>query len=125
MSDPGKTYDYVIVGAGVAAASAVKGIRSQDPSGTVGVFGGHTDFGDARRWWDFRSVGRGMIDFESVIVALNDVGYDGPLSVEWEDSRMDRVHGATESAAYCRRLDFPPAGGAFDAAFEKPAGKDS
>ena len=93
--------------------------------GTVGVFGGHTDFGDARRWWDFRSVGRGMIDFESVIVALNDVGYDGPLSVEWEDSRMDRVHGATESAAYCRRLDFPPAGGAFDAAFEKPAGKDS
>ena len=93
--------------------------------GTVGIFGGHTDFGDARRWWDFRSVGRGMIDFESVIVALNDVGYDGPLSVEWEDSRMDRVHGATESAAYCRRLDFPPAGGAFDAAFEKPAGKDS
>ena len=38
---------------------------------------------------------------------------------------MDLVHGATESAAYCRRLDFPPAGGAFDAAFEKPAGKDS
>ena len=33
--------------------------------GTVGVFGGHTSFGDARRNWDFRSVGRGMIDFES------------------------------------------------------------
>ncbi len=58
-----------------------------------------------------------MIDFESLIVALNDVGYTGPLSVEWEDSRMDRVHGATESAAYCRRLDFPPAHGAFDAVF--------
>lgn len=86
--------------------------------GTVGVFGGHTDFGDARRHWDFRSVGRGMIDFESVIVALNDVGYAGPLSVEWEDSRMDRVHGATESAAFCRRLDFPAAAGAFDAAFD-------
>ena len=86
--------------------------------GTVGVFGGHTAFGDARRNWDFRSVGRGMIDFESIIVALNDVGYAGPLSVEWEDSRMDRVHGATESAAFCRKLDFPPAAGAFDAAFE-------
>jgi sugar phosphate isomerase/epimerase len=86
--------------------------------GTVGVFGGHTAFGDVRRNWDFRSVGRGMIDFESIIVALNDVGYAGPLSVEWEDSRMDRVHGATESAAFCRRLDFPPAAGAFDAAFE-------
>jgi sugar phosphate isomerase/epimerase len=87
--------------------------------GTVGTFGGHTSFGDARRTWDFRSVGRGMIDFESLIVALNDVGYRGPLSVEWEDSRMDRVHGATESAAFCRRLDFEPAQGAFDAAFDK------
>ena len=87
--------------------------------GTVGTFGGHTSFGDARRTWDFRSVGRGMIDFESIIVALNDVGYAGPLSVEWEDSRMDRVHGATESAAFCRRLDFEPAQGAFDAAFDK------
>ncbi|WNG19369.1 sugar phosphate isomerase/epimerase family protein [Cystobacter fuscus] len=87
--------------------------------GTVGVFGGHTSFGDARRYWDFRSVGRGLIDFESIIVALNDTGYAGPLSVEWEDSRMDRVHGATESAAFCKRLDFPAAAGAFDAAFDK------
>ena len=87
--------------------------------GTVGVFGGHTSFGDARRHWDFRSVGRGLIDFESIIVALNDVGYSGPLSVEWEDSRMDRVHGATESAAYSKRLDFKPAVGAFDAVFDK------
>ncbi|MDH4451327.1 MAG: sugar phosphate isomerase/epimerase [Rhodoferax sp.] len=87
--------------------------------GSVGTFGGHTSFGDARRTWDFRSVGRGMIDFESIIVALNDIGYAGPLSVEWEDSRMDRVHGAAESAAFCKRLDFPPAAGAFDAVFSK------
>ena len=87
--------------------------------GTVGVFGGHTSFGDARRNWDFRSVGRGMVDFESIIVALNDIGYAGPLSVEWEDSRMDRVHGATESAAFCKRLDFKPAAGAFDAVFAR------
>jgi sugar phosphate isomerase/epimerase len=87
--------------------------------GTAGVFGGNTSFGDARRYWDFRSVGRGLIDFESIIVALNDVGYSGPLSVEWEYSRMDRVHGATESAAYSKRLDFKPAAGAFDAVFDK------
>lgn len=87
--------------------------------GTVGTFGGHTSFGDARRSWDFRSVGRGMVDFESIIVALNDIGYGGPLSVEWEDSRMDRVHGATESAAFCKRLDFKRAAGAFDAVFSK------
>lgn len=88
-------------------------------NGDVGVFGGHVSFGDSRRFWDFRSVGRGDIDFEEIIVALNDIGYDGPLSVEWEDSRMDRVHGATESAAFCKELDFKPSARAFDSAFEK------
>jgi sugar phosphate isomerase/epimerase len=87
--------------------------------GSVGVFGGHTDFTDARRYWDFRSVGRGDIKFEDIIVALNDAGYRGPLSVEWEDGRMDRIHGATESCAFVRKLDFPPNGVAFDEAFSK------
>ena len=87
--------------------------------GTVGVFGGHTSFGDARRQWDFRSLGHGDIKFEDIIVALNDVGYLGPLSVEWEDSRMDRIHGATEAAAFVRKLDFPTSAIAFDAQFDK------
>jgi sugar phosphate isomerase/epimerase len=87
--------------------------------GSVGVFGGHASFGDPRRYWDFRSVGRGDIDFEEIMVALNDIGYRGPLSVEWEDSRMDRVHGARESAAFVASLDFEPSRLAFDAAFEK------
>jgi len=87
--------------------------------GTVGVFGGHTDFCDARRQWDFRSVGRGDIDFEEIIVALNDIQYSGPLSVEWEDGRMERFHGATESCAYVKSLDFPTnEGGMFDSAFD-------
>jgi sugar phosphate isomerase/epimerase len=87
--------------------------------GTVGVFGGHTGFGDSRRYWDFRSLGHGDIRFEDVIVALNDIGYAGPLSVEWEDIRMDRVHGATEAAAFVRRTNFPPSNVAFDAAFDR------
>ena len=87
--------------------------------GSVGVFGGHTNFGDARRAWDFRSPGRGDIRFEDVIVALNDIRYNGPLSVEWEDIRMDRIHGATEAAAFVKKLDFAPSAVAFDAAFEK------
>jgi sugar phosphate isomerase/epimerase len=70
-------------------------------------------------FWDFRSLGHGDIKFEDVIVALNDVGYRGPLSVEWEDIRMDRVHGATEAAAFVRKIDFPPSAVAFDAAFDK------
>ena len=87
--------------------------------GSVGVFGGHTDFTDPRRYWDFRSLGHGDINFEEIIVALNDIGYRGPLSVEWEDGRMDRVHGATESCAFVRKLDFAPNAAAFDAAFAK------
>jgi len=87
--------------------------------GSVGVFGGHTDFTDPRRFWDFRSLGHGDIKFEEIIVALNDVGYRGPLSVEWEDGRMDRIHGATESCAFVRKLDFAPNQAAFDAAFSK------
>ena len=87
--------------------------------GSVGVFGGHTEFGDARRYWDFRSPGRGDINFEEIIVALNDIGYQGPLSVEWEDGRMDREFGATEACAFIKRLDFTPSAVAFDAAFER------
>lgn len=89
--------------------------------GERSILASHLSFGDPRRGWDFRSVGRGEVDFDAVIGALNRVGYTGPLSVEWEDSGMDRDHGATESCAYVRRIDYAPSGLAFDAAFEKPA----
>ena len=85
----------------------------------AGVFGGHINFGDSRRVWDFRSLGRGRINFEGIIRALNEISYQGPLSVEWEDSGMDREHGATEAAAFVKRKDFKPSNLAFDAAFEK------
>jgi sugar phosphate isomerase/epimerase len=82
-----------------------------------GVFGGHLPFGHVDRNWDFRSLGRGNVPFEEIIRALNRIGYVGPLSVEWEDSGMDREHGAREACEYLRALVFPPAEGAFDAAF--------
>ena len=88
-------------------------------NGDVGVFGGHTDFADPRRFWDFRSLGHGDIDFEEIIVALNDIRYMGPLSVEWEDSRMDREHGATEAADFVANVDFEPSNIAFDAQFDR------
>jgi sugar phosphate isomerase/epimerase len=87
--------------------------------GTVGVFGGHTDFADPRRVWDFRSVGRGDTDFEQIIVALNDIEYRGPLSIEWEDSRMDREQGATEACAFTKNIDFEKSNVAFDAQFDQ------
>jgi sugar phosphate isomerase/epimerase len=74
----------------------------------TGVFGGHLPFGDPRRYWDFRSLGRGRINFESIILALNEVGYRGPLSVEFEDPDMDRAQGAREGLAFARDLDVTP-----------------
>jgi len=83
----------------------------------AGVFGGHAEFGDPARYWDFRSPGHGRIDFDAVFRGLLLAGYQGPLSVEWEDPHMDREHGAAEAVGFVRRLQFPRAGGMFDSAF--------
>jgi sugar phosphate isomerase/epimerase len=85
----------------------------------AGVFGGHTEFGTPGRYWDFRSLGHGDIVFEEIIRALNAIRYNGPLSVEWEDSGMDREFGAKEACEFVRKVDFPSSNIAFDAAFEK------
>ncbi len=85
----------------------------------IGVFGGHTDFGDNRRFWNFRSMGRGSVNFENIIRALNDIKYYGPLSVEWEDSAMNRERGAKESCSFVRNVDFDPSYIAFDDAMQQ------
>jgi sugar phosphate isomerase/epimerase len=97
----------------------MKDVYWRSEPGAVGVFGGHVNFGDPRRHWNFRSLGRGCIRFEEIIRALNDIKYQGPLSVEWEDSAMDREMGAAEACRFVKNLDFVPSGVAFDAAFEK------
>ncbi len=88
-------------------------------NGRTGILGSHLNFGDPRRGWDFRSPGRGGVNFEEIIRALNQIGYNGPLSVEWEDAGMDREHGAREACEFVKRLDFTPSKVQFDAAFEK------
>jgi sugar phosphate isomerase/epimerase len=85
----------------------------------IGVFGGHSEFGDNRRYWNFRSLGRGKVNFENIIRALNDIGYKGPLSVEWEDSGMNREAGATEACNFVKNVDFEPSDVAFDDAMQK------
>ena len=96
----------------------MKDVYWSDAPKQAGVYGGYATFGDPRRFWNFRSVGRGRINFEEIIRALNDINYQGPLSVEWEDSAMDREHGSRESCAYVKKLDFRPSHQAFDANFE-------
>jgi len=87
--------------------------------GRTGILSSHLDFGEPERGWDFRSLGHGGVDFEEIIRTLNQIGYDGPLSVEWEDSGMDREHGAKEACEFVKNVDFKPSTLAFDSAFDK------
>ncbi len=87
--------------------------------GYSGILGSHLNFGKPGRGWDFRSLGRGGVDFEEIIRALNQIGYAGPLSVEWEDCGMDRIHGATEACEFVKTIDFAPSNIQFDAAFDE------
>jgi sugar phosphate isomerase/epimerase len=77
-------------------------------NGRSGVLTGYWPSGDPRRGFQFRSPGRGGIDWEAMIRALNEIAYDGPLSVDWHDAGMDREYGAAEACEFVKRLDFDP-----------------
>jgi sugar phosphate isomerase/epimerase len=87
--------------------------------GRRSILASHLNFGEEARGWDFVSPGHGDVDFEELFRALNRIGYDGPLSIEWEDSGMDREYGAKDAVAFVRRTDFAPSAVAFDAAMQR------
>lgn len=91
----------------------------QTLNGKTGILASHLNFGDPRRGWDFRSPGRGGVNFEEIIRALNVIGYQGPLSIEWEDSGMNREFGAAEACTFTKNMNFTPSDRAFDAAFDE------
>ncbi len=88
--------------------------------GRRSILGSHLNFGERERGWDFVSPGHGDVDFESILRALNRIGYQGPLSVEWEDAGMDREWGAADAARFVRERDFAPSAVVFDEAFGRP-----
>ena len=87
--------------------------------GRRSILGSHLEFGHEQRGWDFVSPGHGDVDFEQLFRALNRIGYTGPLSIEWEDSGMDREYGAREALAFVRGADFASSAVAFDAAMQR------
>jgi sugar phosphate isomerase/epimerase len=87
--------------------------------GRRSILASHLNFGEGERGWDFVSPGHGDVDFEELFRALNRIGYDGPLSIEWEDSGMNRELGAQDALAYVRRYAFSPSDVAFDAAMQR------
>ena len=87
--------------------------------GRRSILGGHLNFGDRGRGWDFVSPGHGDVDFEATLRALNAAGYAGPLSVEWEDAGLDREWGAQDAISFLRARDFSPSAFIFDRAMTK------
>jgi len=87
--------------------------------GESGILGSHLNFGSPGRGWDFRSLGRGDVNFEDIIRTLNTLNYKGPLSVEWEDAAMDREHGAEEACEFVKQIDFAKSDRVFDEAFDR------
>ncbi|WP_062349399.1 sugar phosphate isomerase/epimerase family protein [Herbidospora yilanensis] len=86
--------------------------------GRRGILSSHLAWADPKRGWDFVSTGRGDVPWEDCFRALNHIGYDGPISIEWEDAGMDRLMGAPEALAYISKLNaITPPAAAFDAAF--------
>ncbi len=96
-----------------------KDTRLRVGGGRNGRLSSHLPWGDQRRGWDFVSTGRGEVPWEDCFRALAAIGYDGPISVEWEDASMDRLHGAPEALEFLRRFDYPAPTASFDAAFSK------
>lgn len=94
-----------------------KDTRVRTGDGRRGRLSSHLPWGDPRRGWDFVSAGRGDVPWEECFRALNTIGYDGPISIEWEDAGMDRLVGAPEALAYVRGLAFDRPAARFDAAF--------
>ena len=94
-----------------------KDTRMRTPNGRSGVLGSHLPWGDPRRGWDFVSTGRGDVPWEDAFRALRSIGYTGPISVEWEDAGMDRLHGAAEAHDFIRSLLWKLPQASFDAAF--------
>ncbi|NLF28871.1 MAG: sugar phosphate isomerase/epimerase [Clostridiales bacterium] len=90
-------------------------------NGRNGCLGSHIAFGDVRRGWNFVSLGHGDVDFDGICRVLNQGGYQGPLSVEWEDSGMDRVYGATEACEFLKKYNFEVSKVAFDSAIKTDA----
>jgi Sugar phosphate isomerases/epimerases len=94
-----------------------KDTRLRPNTGRTGILGSHLPWGDPRRGWDFVSTGHGDMHWEDAFRALNAIGYDGPISIEWEDAGMDRLHGAAEAVTYIRSLLWKLPEASFDAAF--------
>jgi sugar phosphate isomerase/epimerase len=95
----------------------VKGVQVIHEHTRGGLLGGHRPFGYWTNGWNFVTAGtaRDANSLEEIFIELNRVGFDGAVSIEWEDNDAEQHAGARTALANCRRADNPPSGMRHDA----------
>ena len=90
----------------------VKGVWVAREHCRAGRLGGHRPMGHRDNGWNFVTAGtvRDANSLEDIFIELNRVGFDGAVSIEWEDNDADQLAGAKAALANCRRADLPPSG---------------
>ena len=90
----------------------VKGVQVEREHCRGGRLGGHRNMGHWTNGWKFVTAGtkRDANSLEEIFIELNRVGFDGAVSIEWEDNDADQLAGAKAALANCRAADMPPSG---------------
>jgi sugar phosphate isomerase/epimerase len=90
----------------------VKGVWVAREHCRAGRLGGHRPMGHWANGWNFVTAGtaRDANSLEEIFIELNRVGFDGAVSIEWEDNDAEQHAGAKTALAFCRRADVPPSG---------------
>jgi sugar phosphate isomerase/epimerase len=90
----------------------VKGVWVAREHCRAGRLGGHRPMGHWANGWNFVTAGtdRDANSLEEIFIELNRVGFDGAVSIEWEDNDAEQHAGAKTALACCRRADVPPSG---------------
>jgi sugar phosphate isomerase/epimerase len=90
----------------------VKGVWVAPEHCRGGRLGGHRGMGHWTNGWTFVTAGtaRDANSLEEIFIELNRVGFDGAVSIEWEDNDAEQHAGAKTALANCRKADNPPSG---------------
>jgi sugar phosphate isomerase/epimerase len=90
----------------------IKGVQVSREHTRAGLLGGHRPMGHRLNGWNFVTAGtqRDANSVEEIMIELNRVGYDGAVSIEWEDNDAEQHAGAKAALANVHRADLPPSG---------------
>ncbi len=95
----------------------IKGVQVMREHCRGGRLGGHRPMGHWTNGWNFVTPGtsRDANSLEEIFIELNRIGFDGAVSIEWEDNDAEQHAGAKTALLNCRRADNPPSGMRHDA----------